>query len=133
MSKKKKKGLPKRIAGLKIPKAVRKSEFGRFLGSKAGQALVAEAVLGAGAVALGLEAKDGLVGKTRRRGKAALDGSHRLVHALESAGAAFKAALHEPSADSPDLPGPTIAPQEAAPLPKKRESASPDDEFLTAH
>lgn len=37
--------IPKRIAGLKIPKAVRKGPAGKFLKSSAGQLLVAQALL----------------------------------------------------------------------------------------
>jgi hypothetical protein len=37
-------GLPKRIAGIKLPKRVRKGPKGEFLGSKVGKALVAEAL-----------------------------------------------------------------------------------------
>ncbi|WP_309089599.1 hypothetical protein [Phenylobacterium sp.] len=62
MSKSKKKakggGLPKRIAGVKVPKAVRRGRFADLLASRQGQALIAEAILGAGAVAAGLKAKD---------------------------------------------------------------------------
>ena len=46
--------VPKRIAGVKIPKSVRKGPVGTFLNSTAGQVLVAEAVLAAaGAMVLG--------------------------------------------------------------------------------
>jgi hypothetical protein len=61
MSKKRKKAkglIPKKIAGVKVPKAVRQGRFGELLASKAGQALIAQAVLGAGAVAAGVKAKD---------------------------------------------------------------------------
>lgn len=58
-AKKKSKGLiPKRIAGVKVPKKVRKGRFGDLLASKTGQALIAQAILGAGAVAAGMKAKD---------------------------------------------------------------------------
>ena len=51
MAKKSKNFLPKRIAGVKVPKAVRKGRFGELLASPAGQALLAEAVMAVGAVA----------------------------------------------------------------------------------
>jgi len=58
-SRKKSKGLiPKRIAGVKVPRSVRKGRFGELLASKTGQAVIAQAILGAGAVAAGLKAKD---------------------------------------------------------------------------
>jgi hypothetical protein len=41
-----------------VPKAVRQGRFGELLASKTGQALIAQAVLGAGAVAAGIKAKD---------------------------------------------------------------------------
>ena len=62
MSKKKAKtskgAIPKRIAGVKVPKAVRKGRFGELLASRTGQAVIAQAILGAGAVAAGMRAKD---------------------------------------------------------------------------
>jgi hypothetical protein len=45
--------LPKRIAGMKIPKTIRKGPLGDFLNSSAGQLLVAEALLLAGGVFAG--------------------------------------------------------------------------------
>jgi len=54
--KKRKSGLPKRIAGVKVPKSVRKGRFGRMLGSRTGQALLAEALLAAGAVGVAKQA-----------------------------------------------------------------------------
>src|SRR5688500_757547 len=61
MAKSKKKAksfLPKKIGGVKVPKSVRRGRFGELLASRTGQALIAEAVLGAGAIAAGLKAKD---------------------------------------------------------------------------
>lgn len=60
MSKKKKSKslLPKKIAGVKVPKAVRKGRFGELLASKTGQALIAEAIMAAGAVAGAKKASD---------------------------------------------------------------------------
>lgn len=82
MSKSKKKAakggsaLPKRIAGVKVPKAVRRGRFADLLASRQGQALIAEAILGAGAIAAGLKAKDDP--KVRRVAKNAKDS---VVHA----------------------------------------------------
>jgi hypothetical protein len=60
MAKKKKKRslLPKRITGVKVPKAVRKGRFAELLASKAGQALIAEAIMAAGAIAGAKKASD---------------------------------------------------------------------------
>jgi len=86
MSKTKKKSakgasaLPKRIAGVKVPKAVRRGRFADLLASRQGQALIAEAILGAGAIAAGLKAKDDP--KVRRVAKDAKDS---VVHAGDEA------------------------------------------------
>ncbi|RAK61437.1 hypothetical protein DJ021_17325 [Phenylobacterium hankyongense] len=50
MAKKTKSFLPKRIAGVKVPKSVRKGRLGELLASRTGQALIAEALMAAGAV-----------------------------------------------------------------------------------
>ncbi len=50
MAKKLKIKLPKKVAGVKIPKALRKGSFAKFLNTGAGQAVMAEAVLAALAV-----------------------------------------------------------------------------------
>ncbi|WP_395673204.1 hypothetical protein [Phenylobacterium sp.] len=55
---KKKKSLPKRIGGVKVPKAVRKGGMAKVLKSKAGQALIAEAVMAVAAVATAKKASD---------------------------------------------------------------------------
>lgn len=84
-SKKKAKGLsalPKRIAGVKVPKAVRRGRFADLLASRQGQAMIAEAILGAGAIAAGLKAKDDP--KVR---KAAKDAKDSLARAGEDAAA----------------------------------------------
>lgn len=57
--KQKKAVLPKRIAGVKVPKALRKGRAGRFLASPLGVALVSEAVVAAGTVAAGKQARPG--------------------------------------------------------------------------
>ena len=48
MAKKRKMKLPKRIAGVKIPKGIRKGPIGSFLTSSGGQLVIAEALLAAG-------------------------------------------------------------------------------------
>ena len=48
MAKKHKMKLPKRIAGMKIPKGIRKGPIGTFLTSSGGQLVIAEALLAAG-------------------------------------------------------------------------------------
>jgi hypothetical protein len=61
MAKTKKKAksfLPKRIAGVKVPKSVRKGRLGEMLASRTGQALIAEAIMATGAVAVAKKASD---------------------------------------------------------------------------
>ena len=92
---KKSKGLiPKKIAGVKVPKKVRKGRFGELLASKTGQAVIAQAILGAGAVAAGLKAKD-----DPKVQAAAKDTKRKLAGkaqgATADAGAAFAYALGE--------------------------------------
>ena len=61
MAKKKRKSkslLPKRIAGVKVPKAVRRGRFGALLASPAGQLVIAEAIMAAGALAGAKKAGD---------------------------------------------------------------------------
>jgi uncharacterized protein YjbJ (UPF0337 family) len=59
MAKKKGKDfLPKKIAGVKVPKKVRQGRFGELLASPTGQKVIAEALVAAGAVAAAAKAKD---------------------------------------------------------------------------
>jgi hypothetical protein len=69
MAKKKHKSLlPKRIAGVKVPKAVRKGRFGELLASQTGQALIAEAILAAGALGGVKKASDAVADKADAQG-----------------------------------------------------------------
>jgi hypothetical protein len=62
--------LPKRIAGVKVPKAVRKGALGDFLASKTGQALIAQALMAASAALVAKQqAEPGSA--TRKAGKGA--------------------------------------------------------------
>jgi hypothetical protein len=103
---KNKKSLPKRIGGVKVPKAVRKGGMAKVLKSKAGQALIAEAVMAVAAIATAKKASENP--KARRlthnaaeavrekggRGKAeASAASGMLVFALGEAVRSFSAAL----------------------------------------
>lgn len=58
MAKKKKSFLPKRMAGVKVPKSVRKGRLGELIASPAGQAAIAEVVMALGAVAGAKKVKD---------------------------------------------------------------------------
>lgn len=100
--------LPKKIAGVKIPKAVRKGPVGQFLNSSAGQLLVAEALIAAGGAFFATEMKDSgdQKGSARRLGRSAggsaeearqllEHGSARLSFAFGEAVKAFRTALKE--------------------------------------
>jgi hypothetical protein len=106
-SRKKSKGLiPKRIAGVKVPKSVRKGRFGELLASKTGQAVIAQAILGAGAVAAGFKAKDSpkarkmahdakhqVADKTHDAKQGAAEAGSTLAYALGEAARTFAEAL----------------------------------------
>jgi len=82
MAKKKRKALlPKRIAGVKVPKSARKGRFGELLASRTGQALLADALIGT----VPMKARGG---RDSRGAEAALDA------ALGDAARAFIAALN---------------------------------------
>jgi hypothetical protein len=104
--KNKKSLLPKRIGGVKVPKALRKGRAARFLTSPLGVALISEAVVAAGAFAVGKESEPG--SKARRfadhplaslallKDDAKLKGEHsadQLKAAFAAASAAFADAL----------------------------------------
>lgn len=102
--------LPKRVAGVKIPKAVRKGPIGHFLKSSAGQLVIAETLLAAAAAFTAAKA-DTTVGdavrhpvdNVRRAGHAMASAaargheSERLSHAFREAARAFREALQDDS------------------------------------
>jgi hypothetical protein len=127
MAKKSKGLLPKRIGKLKVRKSVRRGALGDLLASKAGQALIAEAVLALGALAgakLGKSPKvRGAVANVRAKGaKAGRDATAAkatFTYALGEAARTFSDALHRSPADrAPAADGPAWAP--AAPAPRAR-------------
>lgn len=73
--KKKKNHLPKRIAGVKMPKSVRRGRLGELLASPVGQTLLTEAILGAGAAAASIGG-----GKSPKVRRYAHDTAERLRH-----------------------------------------------------
>jgi hypothetical protein len=117
MAKKKRKTkslLPKRIAGVKVPKAVRKGRFGELLASRTGQVLIAEALMAAGAVAGARKAKKSPEARSflhdaaehiRERGRGQVElapAGGALAFALGEAARSFADALRSgaPQADS---------------------------------
>ena len=110
--------LPKRIAGVKLPKSVRKGPIMDFVNSSAGQLLLAEAAMAAVGLFAAKQASDGSAGevlahpvdslqragrKVARRAGDAQDqiarSSARLRFALEEGIRAFREALAEPGLD----------------------------------
>jgi hypothetical protein len=122
--------LPKKIAGVKIPKAVRKGPVGQFLNSSAGQLLVAEALIAAGGAFFATETSDSSdqKGGERRVGRSGSDsgedarqmlerGSARMSFAFGEAVRAFRAALKEGN--------PQQSPVIEGEVSKKKSSSSP--------
>jgi hypothetical protein len=127
--------VPKRIAGVKIPKVIRKGPVGDFLNSSVGQVLVAEAVLAAGgALAAGRTDPHSQAGKAlrhpfsqlKRATRAAMHerGSatdtlaasrERLAFALSEAVAAFRAALSAERAEGAEPRADELEPDEEHP------------------
>jgi hypothetical protein len=106
MAKKLKVKLPKRVAGMKIPKSVRKGPIGQFVNSTAGQIVIAEAlVAAAGALAVSRTDSNSAVGSLvhhpvdttrrvgRRAARAGADQAARLSYALREASRAFREAM----------------------------------------
>jgi hypothetical protein len=135
MARKSKSLLPKRIGKVKVGKSVRKGVLADVLTSKAGQALIAEAVLAVGAIA-GAKLKkspkvQGAVATPRVKGaKAGRDAgaaTATLTYALGEAVRSFSEALHRSPADraapsngSGWAPLPTTAtPKTAKPRPRR--------------
>jgi hypothetical protein len=104
--------LPKRVAGIKIPKRIRKGPVGDFINSRAGQLVIAQALVLAAGVFTASKADsvpdlDELakhpVKGAKQAGRAAVDVSvdqgERLTYALKEAAHAFRnAMLQGPSA-----------------------------------
>ena len=107
MARKSKALLPKRIGKVKVGKSVRKGALADVLTSKAGQALIAEAVLAVGAIAGAKLKKSPKVqsavatarAKGAKAGHEAASASATLTYALGEAVRTFSEALHRAPAD----------------------------------
>jgi hypothetical protein len=134
--------IPKRIAGVKIPKAVRKGPIHDFLNSTAGQLLIAEALMAAASLFAakrinGEETGEVLshpvdslqragreVGARAGDAKAALSRSTaRLQFALAESVRAFRSALEDPSAVPPLGEAPALEPEPEVGKKKSRSSS----------
>lgn len=124
MAKKMKSLLPKRIGKVKIGKSTRKGALADFLSSKAGQVLIAEALMAAGTLAAA-KLKDnpkvrGAVATAKTKGvKAGHDAKEAISYAVGEAMRSFSDALHRPPADrQPAADTPAWSPLEPAPTAK---------------
>ncbi len=103
MAKKSKALLPKRIGKVKVGKSVRKGALADVLTSKAGQALIAEAVLAVGALAAAKLKTSrkvrGAVAVAKAKGGEAGGAADTLTYALGEAVRSFSEALHRAPAD----------------------------------
>jgi hypothetical protein len=106
MAKKQKSFLPKKIAGVKVPKKVRNGQFGELLASPTGQKLIAQALVAGGALIAGKkaadsdkakaamrDAKDKVAEKVGAAAAPALDAG-ALSYAFSEAARAYGEALH---------------------------------------
>lgn len=93
---KNKRALPKRIGGVKVPKTVRKGRLGALLASKAGQALIAEALMAAATVVVAKKAKAAKgPDKSKSAGEKVRDGGKAKAAKAGAASAALTYALGE--------------------------------------
>lgn len=93
--------VPKRVAGVKIPKAVRKGPVLQFVNSSAGKLLVAEALTAALGIFAYKQAADGTGEKIKMKAQDAQEAlrnnTARLTHAFGEGVRAFREALSEPA------------------------------------
>jgi hypothetical protein len=136
--------VPKRLAGVKIPKAVRKGPVMEFVNSKAGRMLIAEALTAAiGVLAVKQaspetrdEAVDKVKGTARDTRDAVARSTARLSYAFGEAITAFRTALA-----APDEPPESVARALATRLEevkqrvgkKKKKQSGPATEASTQH
>ena len=123
--------VPKRIAGVKIPKTIRKGPIGDFLSSSGGQVVLAEALLAVGAYYAARrfdantpasEALRHPLDSLRASRDWSRGTSERLTRAFAAGVQAFRATLNEPSA-AEQSPSADVT-EDAEPSRKKRSSRS---------
>ena len=142
MAKKSKTLIPKRIGKVKVSKSVRKGALGDLLASKAGQALIAEAIMAAGALAGAKLMKSGKARKARKAsaagpvdtagakvGKAGEDAGATaavFTYALGEAVRSFSNALHHShNHHATGAEGPSWSPTVPTPARRKSRAKSP--------
>lgn len=131
MAKKRKKAsLPKRLAGVKIPKKVRKGRLGALLASPLGQELLAGSVAVAGGALAARKAKHSpearrLAGRLKHAGEDRIDETEAaaglFAHALGEAARSFAEALQSGGRREPDWTGE----RDERPTTKKKSSYTP--------
>jgi hypothetical protein len=101
---KKRNRLPKRVAGVKVPKALRRGRLGRLLASPVGQAIIIESVVRTGEHMLSRNSASGsalrdVAGRSGAAasglGHQAADQSSQVVYALRQAARSFIDAMQE--------------------------------------
>ena len=139
MAKKLKFKIPKRIAGVKIPKAVRKGPVAGFLNSSGGQLILAQAlVAAAGALAASRTDENSSVGEAvrhpvdaakdigRNLQREGADQAARLSFALREAARSFRAAMEQgPPAGDPSWTTDALDAQVDEPTAKKKSASRP--------
>lgn len=111
--------VPKRVAGVKIPKAVRKGPVLQFVNSSAGKVLVAEAITAAlAAVAYKGATSPGGREKVASSEDALAHSATRLTHAFAEGVRAFRSAL----AEDPESLGDEEASGDADPVPAAKKN-----------
>jgi hypothetical protein len=130
----KKHKVPKRIAGVKIPKALRKGPIGDFLSSSGGQIVLAEVLLALAAVFAARRLDGNSTADVLRRPLARLragrywsrGSSERFTRAFAAGVQAFRAALQEPdvSAEGAEAAGVDTSSGGAESRKKRRSSRS---------
>ena len=128
----KKAKLPKTIAGVKIPKAIRRARLGKFVASPGGQKMLAEALLMAGAAVVGRETLAETKGGGLAGGAASAVAHRRLPQAFAAAIEAFKAALEPPAEPVEPTEKASFEEKSAAPA-KKKPSVSPGTDHPVTH
>jgi hypothetical protein len=120
--------VPKRVAGVKIPKTVRKGPVMQFVNSSAGRMLIAEALTAAVAV-FAYQNSDSSTGRKIKGGMRDSEqtlkrNTARLTAAFGEAVSAFRAALSEPDGGEGGMDGDADAAMNEPP--KKKSRASPE-------
>jgi hypothetical protein len=136
--------IPRKLAGVKIPKTLRKGPVGQFVNSPAGQLLIAEAIavgiaaLAARRTATGERAGAVLAHRAAEFGaqtrESMIDTSHRFAAAMRAGLTAFRQTLDEESGADGAVDGASVSRASEEDLsPKKRPASSATTASASAH